>query len=193
MQDSGQEKLYSMLQLLAQSEGTVTVSYCHFDINDNKVVSPAHVFLQCYRMKMGEKNADFQDVKQLPSALVPKYIFDERDYWSTKLVEKNPLKVHKDLLTHFSNLAYGVDAEISRNADQFTAYDGLVSIDQNIFDPRKNKQRTMTAGKLEMIAKCPYSYFLSEILGVRPVEEMEFNPLSMVRSRHSWKLTARNF
>lgn len=36
MQESGKEKLYTMLQLFAQSEGKVTVSFCCFDVNENR-------------------------------------------------------------------------------------------------------------------------------------------------------------
>ncbi len=176
MQESGKNKLYQMLQLLAQSEGHVTVSYCHFDVNENRDVSPSHLFLQCYRMKTGNKNAEFDDVRRLPSGLVANDVFDERDYWGAKLVEENPLKIGNDLFHHFSNLSHGMTSERKRNDLHFTEYDGLVDVDQEMFDPRKNEDRMMTAGKLEMLAACPYSYFLSEILGVKPIETMEYDP-----------------
>lgn len=179
MQNSGQENLYTMLQLFAQSIGSVTVSYCHFDVNENRVVSPAFVFLQCYRLATGKKDAEFQDLKQLPSTLAPEELVDERDYWSSKLVDSKSANIDWKLVSHFDNLSFGNHADQARYvAAEFTEYDGLVDIDQEIFDPRKNKEKTLTAGKLESLAACPYSYFIQEILGVRPKEDMVYDPYS---------------
>jgi len=41
--------------------------------------------------------------------------------------------------------------------------------------PRHHPTKTMTAGKFETLAKCPYSYFLKEILQIRPIEKVSFD------------------
>jgi ATP-dependent helicase/DNAse subunit B len=179
MKNSVQENLYTMLQLLAQSRGSITVSYSHFDVNENRVVSPAYVFLQCYRLATGKKDAEFQELKQLPATLAPNEVVDECDYWSGKLIDSIPANIDRKLVSQFANLSFGNQAEQARYvAADFTEYDGLVDIEQETFDPRKNKEKTLTAGKLESLAACPYSYFIEEILGVRPVEEMVYDPYS---------------
>jgi CRISPR/Cas system-associated exonuclease Cas4 (RecB family) len=176
MQDRGQEKLYSMLQLLAQSQGKVTVSYCHFDVNDNRAVSPSYLFLQCYRLVSGNHDADFNDIKQLPSTLALEDAFDERDYWNQYLVNNDQILVNRDLYEHFSNLERGLQAEKKRIQESFSEFDGLVFVDQAALDPIRNDEKVMTASRLETLAACPFSYFLEEVLGVKPVEEIKFDP-----------------
>jgi ATP-dependent helicase/DNAse subunit B len=176
MQESGQEKLYTMLQLIAQSQGKVTVSYCNFDVNENRVVSPSYLFLQCYRMISGKPDADFNDIKQLPSPLIVEDAFDERDYWNLHLVNNQQILVNRDLFEHFSNLEHGLQAEKKKIQEPFTEFDGLVSVDSEALDPRRNGEKVMTASKLETLAACPFAYFLGEVLGVKPVEEIVFDP-----------------
>ena len=77
--------MYTMLQALANSTGHVTVSYCNFDMNNNRVVNPAFVVLQCYRLITGNKDADFEALKSLPSAIIANDIFEDKDYWNEKL------------------------------------------------------------------------------------------------------------
>jgi ATP-dependent helicase/nuclease subunit B len=182
-----------MLQLLAQCEGNVTVSYCNFDVNENRAVSPAYLFLQCYRMKIGKPDADFKDVKQLPSQLVSAEAFDERDYWNQHLVQNNHIAISRDMYEHYSNLANGLLAEKNRHQEQFTEYDGLVSIDPAAFDPRRNEEKIMTASKLETLAACPFSYFLGEVLGVKPVEEIAFDPYKWLDAATRGSLLHKTF
>jgi ATP-dependent helicase/DNAse subunit B len=175
LKESGHEKLYTMLQLLAESEGNITLSYCNFDVFENRVVSPSYLFLQGYRLMTDNTDADFKEIQRLPSFLEPTEIVDQKDFWNQKLLNHFPLKVNKDLFNPFPNLLFGLEAEKSRAIAQFSEYDGFVPIDPAIFDPRQNKERVMTASKLETLAACPYSYFLGEVLGVQPIEEMEMD------------------
>ena len=92
LRDKGQENLYTLLQVLAHSTGMVTVSYCDFSINDNRVVNPAHVVLQCYRMMTGNKDAEFKNLKSQPSRLIASEIFEDKDYWTEKLIHEFPQK-----------------------------------------------------------------------------------------------------
>ncbi len=172
-----QEKLYHLVQLLAQQEGHISLSYCNFAVNENRVVHPAHVFLQSYRMTSGNHEADFKDLAKLPSSFVTEEIFSEQDYWAQKVVADEKVKLNEDILSkQFHQLELGIKALHARNEEIFTEFDGKIEIEQALFDPRVNKERSMTAGKLETLAKCPYSYFLSEVLGVRAIEDTAFNP-----------------
>ncbi|WP_284035909.1 PD-(D/E)XK nuclease family protein [Neobacillus sp. 114] len=173
--EKGQINLYTLLQVMAQSAGTVTVSYCHFDINDNRVMNPAFVVLQCYRLMTGDQTADFKALKLLPTSIIAGDILDDKDYWNEKLADNQPAKLTKGILGHFANLEHGVEAEIRRNSSGFSEFDGLVQIDTNEDDPLLNQKKKMSAGKLETLAKCPYSYFLKEVLRVKPIEEISFN------------------
>lgn len=175
LNDKGQENLYLLLQVLAQSKGKVTVSYCDFDINDNRVVNPAFVLLQCYRMTTENPDADFKSLKSLPTAIIADDIFDNKDYWNEKLTSDVPVEISDGLLTQFENVQNGWSAEMARHRNDFSEYEGLVQIDAAEYDPRLNLARTLSAGKLETLAKCPYSYFLMEVLRIKPIEGLAFD------------------
>lgn len=176
MSEKGQGKIYTMLQVLARSKGSVTVSYSAFDINENRTVSPAHLLLQCYRMMTGNPDADFKDLKKVQALTTLPIAFEIKDFWHSKLTSEHPPHISEEMLEHFINIKKGTRAVQARNESLYSSYDGLVQINEHIFDPRKNKDLTMNAGKLETLAKCPYKYFLREILGVRPVEDISYEP-----------------
>lgn len=175
LRENGQLNLYTMLQVLANSAGSVTVSYCNFDMNDNRVVNPAFLVLQCYRLMTGNKDADFKALKSLPSAIIANDIFEDKDYWNEKLTNLETHQLTEGMLNHFKNVKQGIAAEIARNTTNFSEYDGLVQMDAAQYDPRLNQEKSLSAGKLETLAKCPYSYFLREVLKVRPVEDVSFD------------------
>ncbi|MCM3768517.1 PD-(D/E)XK nuclease family protein [Neobacillus niacini] len=175
LSDKGQENLYLLLQVLAQSTGKVTVSYCDFDMNDNRVVNPAFVVLQCYRMMTENSDADFKSLKSLPTKIIADDIFDDKDYWNGKLTSDVPIEISEGVLTYFENVKNGLSAVMARHRNDFSEYEGLVQIDAAEYDPRLNQSRTLSAGKLETLAKCPYSYFLKEVLRIKPIEDMEFD------------------
>jgi ATP-dependent helicase/DNAse subunit B len=174
LREMSQENTYTLLQALAHSTGKVTVSYCDFSINDNRVINPAHVILQCYRMMTGNKDAEFNDLILQTSDLVSSEIFEDKDYWTKKLIHHNPSQLNEGILNHFLNVKQGLSAESARFSESYSEYDGLIQMDSS-HDPRINQEKTMSAGKLETLARCPYSYFLKEVLRVRPIEEVSYD------------------
>lgn len=174
LRERGLENTYILLQVLAHSTGKVTVSYCDFSINDNRVVNPAHVILQCYRMITGNSDAEFKDLKSYSSNLIASEIFEDKDYWNEKLVQDSPTKLNIGILNHFKNVKEGLSSEIARYSERYSEYDGFIQIGAD-HDPRINQEKKMSAGKLETLARCPYSYFLKEVLRVRPTEEVSYD------------------
>ncbi|WP_407269787.1 PD-(D/E)XK nuclease family protein [Radiobacillus sp. PE A8.2] len=176
LQETGKENVYTMLQILTLTNGQVSFSYCNFDINDNRTVSPSHLFLQGYRMAWDKPEAEFKDVKTIDAPLTASDIFEVKDYWNRILAKDTVSELDAKLMQYYENLPHGIRAEQQRKVDAFTSYDGMVAIDEAIYDPRQNKDRLMTAGKLEQLAACPYAYFLAEILKVKPVEDVSYDP-----------------
>jgi ATP-dependent helicase/DNAse subunit B len=174
LRDIGQENLYTLLQVVAHSTA-VTVSYCDFSINDNRVVNPSYAILQCYRMMTGNQDAEFKDLKSLPSKLISNEIFEDKDYWIEKLVQDTPSKLSEGILNYFQNIKQGLTAEYARFSGSYSEYDGIIQIEAAHYDPRLNQDKTMSAGKLETLARCPYSYFLKEVLRIRPIEEVSYD------------------
>ncbi len=66
----------------------------------------------------------------------------------------------------------GEAARQARQSDRYTAHDGLLSVDGDadlgLFGP---DARPVSASRLETLAEAPYVYFLSYVLGVRPLDE----------------------
>lgn len=175
LSERGSEKVYAMLQLLAHNEGTVTVSYATFDINENRTVSPAHLLLQCYRLMSKNPSAQFKDLQQVSALSTLPAPIEVNDFWHSKLSSGHPLNISEDFLKLYSNINEGKKAVQARFTPFYSIYDGSIQIDEHIFDPRRNNELIMNAGKLETLAKCPYKYFLREILKVRSIEEPLFS------------------
>ncbi|WP_280770790.1 PD-(D/E)XK nuclease family protein [Salipaludibacillus daqingensis] len=174
LSEKSKDKRYRMLQVLASSSGHVTLSYCQFDVNENRLVSPSHLFLQCYRFQSGEKEADFDRLKQaLP--VKDTSLTSQKDWWSTKLTTTSEITIEPILLDEFPHIVMGLQAEKTRETSSFTVYDGKIESDTSMHDPRKNKEKTISAGKLETLATCPYKFYLQEILKIKPVEEVEYD------------------
>lgn len=182
LQESGNENLYTMLQLLSQTKGPVSFSYCSYAINDNRTMSPAHLFLQGYRMITEQPNADFKDLENLPSPVTATDIFEDKDYWNIILEQNRHVRLGKKLKELYPNLMDGKVAEEARNEGRFTVFDGRVNIDTTFYDPRENKDRVLSSGKLEKLATCPYAYFLQDILKLTPIEETIFDPYSWLNA-----------
>ncbi|GAA0480098.1 PD-(D/E)XK nuclease family protein [Salinibacillus aidingensis] len=175
MKNKGEEHQYVMLQLLALSQGPVTISYCSFNMSENRSVNPSYLFLQCYRMVTGNHHAEFKELKDLPARVIPEQPFMDKDFWLLYMTKKEVYHPNQQLLDHYVNLQYGLQADYSRNTHAFTEYDGRIDIDTREYDPRLNSNRTVTAGKLEKLAGCSYAYFLEEILQVKPIEEQIYH------------------
>ncbi|MDQ0254647.1 ATP-dependent helicase/nuclease subunit B [Evansella vedderi] len=175
LRESGLEKQYTMLQVIANAQGPITVSYCNFDINNNRTVSPAHLFLQCYRMKTGNINGDFKELIQSNSLERYADIMDEHDYWNCYLSSDEKQVLDDELLANYTNLLEGMRGDDKRSEEEFSVYDGLIHLNPEHFDPRSNKEKTMSAGKLELLAQCPYAFFLQEILRIRPIEDLSYD------------------
>ena len=178
LQEKGNNNLFTMLQLLAQTQGKVSFSYCTFSINDNRTVNPAHIFLQGYRMIMENPSADFEELAKLESPLTSPATFEAKDYWNQLLEKDANIHLEQELLNSYQNLAFGEEAEEARIEGEFTHFDGKVNIDRHLFDPRQNEELVLSSGRLERLATCPYSYFLENILKLKPIEETEFDPYS---------------
>ncbi|MGJ7913024.1 PD-(D/E)XK nuclease family protein [Neobacillus sp. LXY-1] len=175
LRDQGKVNLYRLLQLLAHSTGRVFISYCNYDMNDNRVVNPAFIVLQCYRLMTGQQDAEFKQLKTLQSSIIANDIFEDKEFWNEKLTNDSTGLVSEGILKHFYPINKGILAEIARHSNHVTEFDGVVHLNVDHHDPRLNPDKTMSAGRLETLAKCPYSYFLKEVLRVKPVEEISFD------------------
>ncbi|WP_010283217.1 PD-(D/E)XK nuclease family protein [Bacillus timonensis] len=175
--EKSKRNLFTMLQLLASScENEITVSYCRFDINENRTISPTHLFLQCYRIQTGDISADFKSLPKKVLIADRNHILDGDDWWTSKMTNSQTIQLEDTFLAEFTHIVRGLHAEKMRLDPAFTVYEGKIESDTTGFDPRKNQDITISAGKLEKIAKCPYAYFLENVLRLRVNDDVIYDP-----------------
>ncbi|WP_077617426.1 PD-(D/E)XK nuclease family protein [Bacillus sinesaloumensis] len=168
--------LYMMLQLFASSANKeITVSYCRFSINENRAVTPSYLFLQCYRIHTGDVSVDFQTLRQKVPIADRKLPLERGDWWTHKITNTQYGLLDDSLVSEFANVKRGLQAEKMRLDPAFTVYEGKIESDTTDFDPRKNHDLMISAGKLEKIAKCPYAFFLGNVLRLRVNEEITYD------------------
>ncbi len=174
--EKSKRELYSMLQLFASAANGITVSYCRFDINENRAISAAYLFLQCYRIQTGDFLADFKTLQMQVPIANRHHTVENEDWWYEKITNSQNVQLDEQFLAEFSNIARGLHAEKMRQDPAFTVYEGKIESDTTRLDPRKNQDITISAGKLEKIAKCPYAYFLENVLRLRVIEDVSYDP-----------------
>ena len=187
--DTGKLKVYRLTQGLASLTGEINLSYSCFDTTDCSEIAPAPSFLQVYRLKTGDAEQDYGSLKESLEAVeefVPareEQLLTENSLWlrlGLKKIKKNKYGEHVQLAELAGELFPGFDrghkAWNRRRNESFNPYCGEVSVNPEEVDPRKNQQ-VMSSSKLERMAKCPFKYFLENVLEIEEPEELEREPL----------------
>lgn len=170
--------LFALASVLASLRGKVVLSYSSFDIVGERAAFPSSVVLQAFRLSRGDAGLDYSDLdRALPEAagFIPDgtdKVFDEADWWLAR-VAGGAGRVE----AHFPDLASGLAAAAARAGDSLTEFDGLVEwgASREDFDPVAGRKAVMSATRLEMLARCPFKYFLRYVLGVKPPEEVVYD------------------
>jgi ATP-dependent helicase/nuclease subunit B len=109
-------------------------------------------------------------VPGVPAAL------DETEWWMSKLDEAGPAgtagAAAPSLLALYPHLADGRAAEAARDSEEFTIWDGWIRSGTPELDPRASGE-PQSASRLEMLAQCPFRYFLRHVLKIEPPRELE--------------------
>jgi len=179
--EKGKESRYKILQLLASLEGKIILSYSRFDTQDNRELAPSSLMLQLYRLKTGDKQKDYSDFYssfQDTSGFVPgkpQEILDSAD-WFLYSARHNFLDI-APLFEHlYPALSEGFYATRQREKEELNWFNGKVKIDPKQVDPRLNRGLVVSSSRLELIAFCPYLYFLKYILKIKLPQEMIEDP-----------------
>lgn len=180
--------LYNLASLLASQAGRITVSYPHYDIIEERQKFPSSVLLQILRLNEGRLDLDFSGMNAWFEAGVSRQagsiperkekFFDEIDWWLARMVKEDKfVKTDSIVARWFRNLKSGQMAVKIREGDKISCYEGLVKINPERYDPRRNHNLQVHTTQLEQLAGCPYNYFLRYILELKPPEKIEFDPL----------------
>jgi len=179
--EKGKENQYKMLQLLASLKGKIILSYSRFDTQDNRELAPSSLMLQLYRLKTGDEQKDYSDFYssfQDTSGFIPgkpQEILDSAD-WFLYSTRRNLLDI-APLFEHFyPALSEGFYAVRQREKEELNRFSGKVKVDPKQVDPRLNRGLVVSSSRLELIAFCPYLYFLKYILKIKLPKEMIEDP-----------------
>ncbi len=174
--------LFGLASVLASLRGRLVLSYPSYDIVEGRESFPSSIILQAFRLLSRDAGLDYAALdKALPDAagFLPGAgrAFDEADWWLDRLTAEPRPDGPRTVSANFPDLAAGLAALEARAGDKLTAYDGLVDIGplRARVDPFAGDGAPMSATGLELLAKCPFGYFLRYILKVRPPEEAAFD------------------
>ena len=177
------ENLYSMASMLASLRGRVLLSYSSYDIIDDRESFPSSLLLQAFRLIKGDASLDYSDLMEaLPktAGMPPQdhdLIFDETDWWLVNLVKDGRLLEGREAVkAHYHELSRGVTALEARRSSMVTEFDGKIDVGKAEFHPYVNSNIVLSASGLELLAGCPFRYFLNYILGISKPEELEYDP-----------------
>jgi len=179
--EKGKENQYKILQLLASLKGKIILSYSRFDTQDNRELAPSSLMLQLYRLKTGDKQKDYSDFYNSfkdTSGFVPckpQEILDSAD-WFLYSTRHNSLDTTPLFKRIYPALSEGFDATRQREKEELNRFNGKVKVDPKQVDPRLNRGLMVSSSRLELIAFCPYLYFLKYILKIKPPQEMIEDP-----------------
>jgi RecB family exonuclease len=182
--DALRSNLFELAAALAALRGKVVFSYPSYDVVEGRESFPSSVVLQAFRLQRGYPDLDYAALdRELPEAAGflpggPDRSFDEIDWWLERLAGSDPVPDGAgSVVANFADLAAGLAAAAARSGARLTAYEGIVDIEplRAEIDPVAGRNAVMSATRLELLAKCPFAYFLRHVLRVRPPEEVEFD------------------
>ncbi len=176
-------RLYGLAAVLASLRGRVVLSYPSFDVVEGRESFPSSVVLQAFRLLRGDADLDYAALDKAlaeASGFLPggaARAFDETDWWLDRLMSEPRPDGPRTVAANFPDLAAGLAALDARDGEKLTAYDGLVDIGplRAEVDPVSGRSAVMSATRLELLAKCPFGYFLRHVLKVQPPEEVSFD------------------
>lgn len=172
---------FRLFQLILSTKGKKFLSFSSFNTIDNQEQAPAAILLQLYRLK--EKNVEknyvaFYQYLGEKKKIIPQKEVEILDIGDIFLYFSKQEK--RDFKTIFQNkfpyLVMGLKADLERKKGEFNVYNGKIRVIAERVDPRQSRGIVLSSSKLEKIAYCPYLYFLTDILKIKPPEEMVYEP-----------------
>jgi len=177
------ENLYRMAALISGLRGKAVLSYSAYDIVEERLSFPSSLILQAFRLVEGDPRLDYSALLERlpePHGFLPEEMektFDTIDWWLRKLSSNGTLYDGIDAVKCcFPELGQGIAALDIRKAQRLSPYEGMVQVRAEDVHPLFNKNVIMSASRFELLASCPFAYFLTYILGLYKPEEIEFDP-----------------
>jgi hypothetical protein len=182
-EDTLRENLYGMAGLITGLRGRAVLSYSAYDIVEERPSFPSSVMLQAFRLVEGDPRLDYSALQERlpePYGFLPEEMektFDAIDWWMRKLSSDGTLYDGLDAVKGcFPELGQGIDALDRRKDWKLSPYEGMVRVRAGDVHPLFNRDVVMSSSRFELLASCPFAYFLNYILGLYKPEEVAFDP-----------------
>ena len=175
------DRLFGLAATIASLRGRVVFSYPSYDLVDGRESFPSSVVLQAFRLMKGDPGLDYAALaRHVPDAagFLPgsgERAFDELDWWLERLAGPGTAPDGPGTIAaNFADLASGLAAAAARAGDTLTEFEGIVDIGplRDDIDPLAAGRAVMSASRLELLARCPFAYFLRHVLKVEAPEEV---------------------
>lgn len=182
--DRPRESARALEECVARLSGELTASYSSWNLRSLDQQSekfPSPFFLDLYRIRAGAPEADYSALlAALPEAagFLPGVdsAIDDTEWWLSRLSAAGPAAAAGAaapiVRAFYPHLLDGHRAEVARDSEQFTVYDGWVRSGTPELDPRVSGE-PQSASRLETLAQCPFRYFLKHVLRIEPPKEIE--------------------
>ncbi|MCA0757030.1 PD-(D/E)XK nuclease family protein [Paenibacillus sp. N4] len=160
--------------------GQCTMSFCSYDLSEQKEQTPAYELLQIFRRRTNQPDADYEQLYQWMGRAM-RYVgvtsgaaVDALEVWlGAMLREDSRLASAERLLSPcYPWLQEGARAEYARRDLSISSYDGIV--DTSRYPLRlpgeAGNGSSFSASMLERYGRCPLQFFYQYTLGVNPKE-----------------------
>jgi RecB family exonuclease len=179
--DRAAERRAAIRRTLGSLSGRVTLSYAFATSPEASRAGPSWVMLEALRADPSRGAAGYDELRAHlgePASPVPHegLALDERDVWLDALAS-GPLLLDgvEAVRAVHPELARGLDAALARAGDALTVHHGLLPEAAGRFDPVL-EGRPISPTSLQTLAECPLRWFYHYGLGLRPPDDVAYDP-----------------
>ena len=182
-----EERTFTLGAALASLRGRVTMSYAVSPSIERGEAGPATVLLQVHRILNHDATLSYADlggqltpiVSAVPADATHESgsaLLDARDVWLDAIAD-GPLLLDGVSLVRecFPMLDAGLAARDTARSSSLTAFTGHVIRAAGELDPRNDAERAISPSALELLAKCPLAWFYRYGLGLRAMDDPEYD------------------
>ncbi len=200
--DRSLESALALQACVARLTGSITLGYAGFNLRD--LANPGEVFpspflLEAHRAGSGV-GGTASDYASLAAAVgegegfVPDIsrALDETEWWLARIGDRRGPEAEAAVAALHPWLHDGLAAEEARRSPVMTPWDGVFSAPAPELDPRINGL-PMSASRIQMLAECPFGYFLQHVLRLSAPDEPEENGSAWLDARAIGSLIHRVF
>lgn len=161
---------------ISMIRGHCTMSYCSYDIAEQREYMPAYEMLQVFRKQTKQANADYESLHHTMEdakryfRTSPGIAVDAVEIWMRTMLSKPSRLVtaQQAIYSYYPSLREGAKAVQARSETELSPYDGIVETDRYpiLLPGDAGASSSFSASSLERYGRCPLQYFYQYNLGV---------------------------